>query len=59
MKVKSFEKINDLKVINFKSKILQHTVNLKFFTKAKCFYDINFVKDLMCKLNHVSDVLPL
>ena len=38
-------------------------VNLNFSTETneiKCFYDISYVrKDLMCKLNHLSDVLPL
>ena len=62
-KGKISEEINCLKVTNFnwsKSKILKHTFNLNFSAKTKCFYDFNYVrKDLMCELNHLSDVLPL
>ena len=62
-KGKIFEKINDLKVNKFnqsKSKILKHTVNLNFSTETKCFYGVNYVrKNLICMLNHLSDVLPL
>ena len=62
-KGKIFEKINDLKVNKFnqsKSKILKHTVNLNFSTETKCFYGVSYVrKNLICMLNHLSDVLPL
>ena len=61
-KGKISEKINELRVTNFKkskSKILIYTFNLNFSTETKCFFDFNYKrKDLMNKLNHLSDVLP-